>query len=59
MTAENLTYSIVTPARNEAAFIARTLESVCSQTVLPEKWVVVDDGSTDGTPEIVSQSSAQ
>ena len=48
-------YVLITPARNEAAFIARTLESVCSQTVLPEKWVVVDDGSTDETPEIVSQ----
>lgn len=47
-------YVLVTPARNEEAFIDKTLSSVCTQTVLPERWVVVDDGSTDRTPDIVS-----
>jgi glycosyltransferase involved in cell wall biosynthesis len=47
-------YVLITPARNEEAFIEKTLESVCSQTVLPERWVVVDDGSTDKTANIVS-----
>jgi poly-beta-1,6-N-acetyl-D-glucosamine synthase len=45
-------FVIVTPARNEAAFIAQTIESVISQTSLPLKWVIVDDGSTDDTFEI-------
>src|SRR3974390_262376 len=48
-----LTYVLVTPARNEEAFIEQTIKSVISQTVLPEKWVIVSDGSTDRTDEIV------
>jgi glycosyltransferase involved in cell wall biosynthesis len=48
-----LTYVLITPARNEAAFIEKTLRSVTRQTVLPIKWVIVDDGSTDGTADIV------
>lgn len=47
-------YVLITPARNEEAFIAKTLESMIQQTVLPLKWVIVDDGSTDRTAEIVS-----
>lgn len=46
-------YVLITPARNEERFIAKTLESVVAQTVLPERWVIVDDGSTDKTAEIV------
>ena len=46
-------YVLITPARNEEAFIEKTIESVIHQTVVPMKWVIVDDGSTDGTPEIV------
>ncbi len=45
-------YVLITPAHNEAAFIQKTLESMVAQTVLPERWVIVDDGSTDGTTEI-------
>jgi len=47
-------YVLITPARNEEAFIEKTLDSVCAQTVLPERWVVVDDGSTDRTADIVA-----
>src|SRR5438445_278526 len=46
-------YVLVTPARNEAAFIEKTIKSVVSQTILPVKWVIVSDGSTDGTDDIV------
>ncbi len=48
-----LEYVLITPARNEAAFIEKTLQSVVAQTVLPKRWVIVSDGSTDGTDEIV------
>jgi glycosyltransferase involved in cell wall biosynthesis len=48
-----LEYVLITPARNEAAFIEKTLQSVIAQTVLPKRWVIVSDGSTDGTDEIV------
>ena len=46
---------LITPARNEAAFIELTIKSVVAQTVLPLKWVIVSDGSTDGTDEIVTK----
>ena len=52
-------YVLITPARNEAAFIEKTIESVINQTVLPVKWVIVDDGSTDSTAEIVSRYLAK
>jgi glycosyltransferase involved in cell wall biosynthesis len=48
-------YVLITPARNEEKFIEETITSVIHQTVLPVKWVIVDDGSTDRTPEIVSR----
>ena len=53
------TYVLVTPARNEAEFIWLTLKSVVAQTVPPLKWVIVSDGSTDGTDEIVKQYALQ
>ena len=51
----SLTYVLITPARNEAAFIERTIESMIAQTYLPLKWVIVSDGSTDGTDDIVKK----
>jgi glycosyltransferase involved in cell wall biosynthesis len=48
-------YVLITPARNEETFIAETLDSVVAQTVLPERWVIIDDGSTDQTAEIVER----
>jgi poly-beta-1,6-N-acetyl-D-glucosamine synthase len=52
---QNLTYVLVTPARNEEEFIGQTIESVIRQTILPFRWVIVSDGSSDRTDEIVSQ----
>ncbi len=51
-------YVLITPARNEAAFIEGAIRSVTNQTVLPEKWVIVNDGSTDETADIVSRCIA-
>ena len=53
-----LTYALITPARNEEAFIEQTIRSVVSQTMLPRKWVIVSDGSTDRTDEIVKKYAA-
>ena len=47
-------YLLVSPCRDEAAFMRRTLDSVAAQSVLPALWIVVDDGSTDETPEILA-----
>jgi glycosyltransferase involved in cell wall biosynthesis len=52
-------YVLITPARNEEAFLEQAIESVIHQTVPPVKWVIVDDGSTDKTPEIVNRYLAQ
>jgi len=52
-------YVLVTPARNEARFIARTIQSVIGQTIRPLKWIIVSDGSTDGTDDIVKQYAAE
>lgn len=46
---------LISPCRNEADYIRRTLDSVAAQTVQPTLWVVVDDGSTDETPQILAE----
>ena len=48
-------YVLITPCRNEAAFARQTLDSVTGQTVPPALWVIVDDGSTDQTPDILAE----
>jgi GT2 family glycosyltransferase len=55
----NPKYVLITPARNEAAFIEKTIQSVVAQTNLPLKWVIVSDGSTDDTDEIVKRYAAE
>ena len=48
-------YVLISPCRNEAAYIRKTLDSVVAQTVLPAFWIIVDDGSTDDTPAILAE----
>ncbi len=50
-----MSYLIISPCRNEADFMRKTLDSVVAQSVLPAKWVIVDDGSTDETPDIIAE----
>ena len=52
------TYVLITPARNEVEFLELTIKSVMAQTLRPVKWIIVSDGSTDGTNEIVRKYSA-
>lgn len=59
MDPKGLTYVLVTPARNEEGFIEQTIQSVVAQTVLPRKWVIVSDGSTDRTDEIIQKYTAK
>lgn len=58
-TDNHLIYILITPARNEDAFIELTIKSVISQSVLPLKWVIVSDGSTDRTDEIVKKYATE
>ena len=46
-------YSLVTPARNEESLIRKTIQSVINQKIRPQKWIIIDDGSTDKTGEII------
>jgi glycosyltransferase involved in cell wall biosynthesis len=55
MATRTLKFALVTPARNEAGFIEHTIRSVVAQTVRPAVWVVVSDGSMDGTDEIITR----
>ncbi len=53
------TYSIISPVRNEAKYIERTIASVVRQEHRPLEWIIVDDGSNDVTPKIAEAAAAQ
>jgi glycosyltransferase involved in cell wall biosynthesis len=55
----NNCYLLISPCRNEADYMRQTLDSVVTQSVLPTKWVIVDDGSTDETSQILAKYAAQ
>jgi glycosyltransferase involved in cell wall biosynthesis len=48
-------YVLITAAKNEELFIEKTIRSVLNQTIKPEKWIIVSDGSTDQTNHVVEQ----
>ena len=50
-------YVVITPARDEEEYIERTISSMVAQTVRPRKWIIVNDGSNDGTAEILDAAS--
>jgi glycosyltransferase involved in cell wall biosynthesis len=52
-------YVVITPVRNEATHVGKTLTSMVAQTVKPAEWIIVNDGSTDGTEQIVSDYAAR
>lgn len=51
-------YALISPCRNEADYVHKTLDSVIAQTVRPAVWIIVDDGSTDTTSQIIAQYSS-
>ena len=55
----NPSYVLMTAAYNEEAFIEKTITSVLEQTLLPKKWVIVSDNSTDGTDAIIDRYAKQ
>lgn len=54
-----LSYVLITPAWNEARLIEQTLKCMVAQSAVPLKWVIVSDGSTDGTDDIVKRYVAE
>jgi glycosyltransferase involved in cell wall biosynthesis len=49
---------IISPVRNEETYLAETIRSLVDQTVKPVEWLVVDDGSTDRTPQMIREAAA-
>ena len=56
--ADARSYVLISACRDEAAHMRRTLDSVVAQDAAPAKWIIVDDGSTDSTPEILAEYAA-
>lgn len=54
-----LTYAAITPARDEADNLPRLADSLAHQTVQPLEWLVVENGSTDGTVELLAELASQ
>ena len=52
-------FVIITPVKDEEAFIEKTVLSMISQTVRPNKWIIVNDGSIDKTGEIVQKYAGE
>jgi len=52
-------YVVITPVRDEEEHISSTIESMVRQTLLPEEWVIVDDGSRDGTGRIIDEYASR
>lgn len=55
----NTRYVIITPARDEETNIEQTIRSIAEQTVRPQEWVIVNDGSTDQTRELLDRFAPQ
>lgn len=54
-----MTYVLISPCKNEGAYIEKTLISIRDQTVPPAQWVIVDDGSTDNSVELIEKYRAE
>ena len=53
------TYVLISPCRNEADYMRQTLDSVIAQSIQPTKWIIVDDGSGDETPQILAEYASK
>ncbi|MEM6934717.1 MAG: glycosyltransferase family A protein [Pseudomonadota bacterium] len=54
-----MTYAVISPCRNEQDYMRQTLDSMVAQTVQPDLWLIVDDGSSDDTPKILADYAAE
>lgn len=52
-------YVVITPVRNEAPRFPRTIESMLAQSCRPLRWVIVNDGSTDGTADLATAAASR
>jgi glycosyltransferase involved in cell wall biosynthesis len=59
MNAQTTRYVVITPVRDEEEHLQSTIESMLRQTILPKEWVIVDDGSKDGTGKIIDDYASR
>jgi biofilm PGA synthesis N-glycosyltransferase PgaC len=59
MTRDRCKYVIISAVRDEEKFIEGTVSSIVGQTIRPSQWIIVDDGSTDGTGDIINGYARQ
>ena len=59
MSARHPRIVVITPCRDEAPYLLGTIETMAVQSVRPTKWIIVDDGSTDGTDAILEEARRQ
>ncbi|QTA83321.1 Glycosyl transferase, family II [Desulfonema limicola] len=56
---KNTRYAIVTPAHNEEKFLPQVIEAITRQKILPVRWIIVDDRSTDDTLAVIQKYAAR
>jgi glycosyltransferase involved in cell wall biosynthesis len=59
MSVENPKYVVISPVRDEEAYLRFTAECMVAQTIRPVEWIIVNDGSTDRTAEIIDEYAAR
>lgn len=59
MNQSNRDYLLVTPCRDEGAYLPTTIATVAAQTIRPTRWVIVDDGSSDDTPKVLEKAALE
>lgn len=59
MNQQSTRYVVITPVRDEEENLQSTIESMIRQTVLPQEWVIVNDGSKDGTGKIIDDYASR
>jgi poly-beta-1,6-N-acetyl-D-glucosamine synthase len=52
-------YLVISPVRDEAAYLESTIECMAAQTVPPREWIIVNDGSSDDTGRIADKAAAR
>src|SRR5258708_20253922 len=59
MTQFSKNYVVISPVRDEGAYLRFTIESMLAQTIRPVEWIIVNDGSTDNTAVIIDEYASQ
>src|SRR5690349_2190805 len=52
-------YLVITPAHNEETLLPNLIDSLAGQVIKPKRWILIDDGSEDRTPDIVDEAASQ